>query len=555
MTLVDKTTGQTRYSGTVKMNNTAVTTHYPAQSVIKLTYDGTDWRSDFYNTNYSLYRANTTASASFLPILMGDHATSTATRNSTGYKDVTRFAYQPSTQTLKVGQVSASKYTGSGVLETQLTSNTTDDNKLPTALAIKNSLGYVTPQMFGAIPDDENFDCTSYIQQALDSSLNVYFPPGVYWISNTLSIRSGSHLWGVIGSSTIKAMASFTIHSSSNAPYDSTYMLEQPTSHGNFLINDITFNCNDIIDLHGLRLFSPYNRSVIRNVTVDYCQDYAICLGDPGQIDSDHRSQTVVIDNCLLMGSNVAMNTGPLAFFRNSYELNLENTKIMFRSGILNERPVVPTLEFNYCWTTYMRGCSIAHAQIGVEMTGRCRYFRFIGNTFENIKLYPMRFSGVDFTTNFVDQGIVIETLYNNVPRVVSLMYAKSIIFIGNIDEYVGDSDKIANITILDMYSGQGKVITSNGTDPYTSAIIDDYIPHYKEYTLSTAANSAVSPWGAIKTQSISSDITKWGDPVGVIVKTTANNVPASVNIVGTNLVLYTSSAASNVIVRVLFCK
>ena len=115
MTLVDKTTGQTRYSGEVKMNNTAVTTHYPAQSVIKLTYDGGVWRSDFYNINSSLSRANTTASASFLPILMGNHATSTATRNSTGYKDVTRFAYQPSTQTLKVGQVSASKYTGTGV--------------------------------------------------------------------------------------------------------------------------------------------------------------------------------------------------------------------------------------------------------------------------------------------------------------------------------------------------------------------------------------------------------------------------------------------------------
>lgn len=565
LTLVDKVTGQTRYSGEVKMNNSPVTTHYPANSIIKLTYDGTDWRSDFYNTNTYLQRANTTASASFLPILMGNHATSTAPRSSTGYKDVTRFAYQPSTQTLKVGQVSASRYTGSGVLETQLTSNTTDDNKLPTALAIKNSLGYVTPQMFGAIPNDENFDCTSYIQQALDSSLNVYFPPGVYWVSNTLSIRSGSHIWGTLGSSHIKAMSSFTIHSSSNAPYDLTYMLEQLTNHGNFLINDLTFNCNDVVNLHGLRFFTPYNRCVIKNVTVDYCQDYAICVGNGDVINSTNRSQTLVVDNCLFLGSNWNINTGPLAFFRNTYELNLKDTKIMFRSGyyqdnennpsILTLRPSVGVLELNYCFTTYMRGCSLTHSPVGLDMTGRCRYFRLIGNTFEKCTVYPIRLMGDDFTSNFIDQGIIIETLYNSTPRVVSLMYAKSIIFIGNIDEYIGDRDKIANITVMDMYSGQGKVITSNGTDPYTSAVIDDYIPHYKEYTLSTTTNSAVSPWGAIKTQSISSDITKWGDPVGVIVKTTANNVPASANIVGTNLVLYTSSAASNIVVRVLFCK
>lgn len=139
LTLVDKTTGQTRYSGAVKMNDSPVTTHYPANSIIKLTYDGTNWRTDFYNTNTYLERSNTTASASFLPILMGNHATTTAKRTSSGYKDVTRFAYQPSTQTLKVGQVSATKYIGAGVSTGEIPDQPTDDT-LPTSLAVQTAI-------------------------------------------------------------------------------------------------------------------------------------------------------------------------------------------------------------------------------------------------------------------------------------------------------------------------------------------------------------------------------------------------------------------------------
>lgn len=50
----------------VYMNNTRVTTHYPANTVIKMTYDGTYWRTDNYDSNNydrERYSASVTASA------------------------------------------------------------------------------------------------------------------------------------------------------------------------------------------------------------------------------------------------------------------------------------------------------------------------------------------------------------------------------------------------------------------------------------------------------------------------------------------------------------
>lgn len=117
---------------------TRVTGHYPKNSIIFMTFDGSYWRTaGWYNTSY-LNRTNTTTITSFLPILIGN-ATGTATKTSSGHKDAEHFAYQPSTQTLKVGQVSASKYTGTGVSTGEIPDQPTDDT-LPTSLAVQTAI-------------------------------------------------------------------------------------------------------------------------------------------------------------------------------------------------------------------------------------------------------------------------------------------------------------------------------------------------------------------------------------------------------------------------------
>lgn len=178
LTLVDKTTGQTRYSGEVKMNNSPVTTHYPVNSVIKLTYDGADWRSDFYNTNTndSFKRTNTTTVTAFLPILIGN-ATATTSRNSTGYKDAGRFAYQPSTQTLKVGQVSASKYTGTGVSIGEIPNQPTDDT-IPTSLAVQTAIDNIQIGGRNYLRNTKNFlgwlHCGTSLEQEESGDFDIY---------------------------------------------------------------------------------------------------------------------------------------------------------------------------------------------------------------------------------------------------------------------------------------------------------------------------------------------------------------------------------------------
>lgn len=74
------------------------------------------------------------------------------------------------------------------------------------------------------------------------------------------------------------------------------------------------------------------------------------------------------------------------------------------------------------------------------------------------------------------------------------------------------------------------------------------------QYSITTKTNTNVSPWSCLKSQNISSDITTYGTPVGIVVKTSAHNNPASACIVDTNLNVY-SRNAGDMTVTVLYKK
>jgi hypothetical protein len=90
----------------------------------------------------------------------------------------------------------------------------TDDNGVtivPTggdgsAAYLREDIGYVTPQMFGAVADGATDDNTA-IQAAIDAHNVVYFPPGTYLTSAALALTSNHTLVGAGTSSIIKCSA------------------------------------------------------------------------------------------------------------------------------------------------------------------------------------------------------------------------------------------------------------------------------------------------------------------------------------------------------------
>ena len=538
-----------------------------------------------------------------------------------------------------VQKVTASQYTGSGVLETQLTSNTSDDNKLPTASAIKNSLGYVTPQMFGAKADAAGgnpnpTDDTNAIQQALNSSLNVFFPPGTYAISGTLNIHHKAHIWGISGQTKIRALDNFNgEYLAQVAEYDAN---DKP-NRSSFTIEKIQFDCNDVA-IGGLYLARPYNQCTLRDVLINNCFKKALCVGDTRLItrteqdpatghdiqittyfltSGESRSQTLVIDNCMFIGSSSIAQTMPLVYIYNSFELNLKDSKFLF---IKSNKSRYPCLELDFCYNTYVRGCSfLATFSEAVYITRNCRYFRLIGNTYENIADRTKAYATHEQTTrgadwlSSTDGGSAFTPVANTVYQLANgpgnynigdkymwngssyiklsdSDYRDCAIYCNGISLYdiggpiiqgfifettyynVSRTVLLQNTQYMTIFGSfrQIQALSSTNITQYnifnggTLATKEDIttqvdqinqgLPTWIEYSINTNTNSNVSPWGAMNsTKSIKSDIDKYGNPTGIVVSGSANNNPASAMMVGNNLVVYSRTAVNGLTVRVLF--
>lgn len=72
---------------------------------------------------------------------------------------------------------------------------TVQNNSLSINKMIVGTLGYVTPQMFGAIGDGISND-TNAIQKAVDSEYDVFFPAGTYLIKSAIKVTKSKHIYG-----------------------------------------------------------------------------------------------------------------------------------------------------------------------------------------------------------------------------------------------------------------------------------------------------------------------------------------------------------------------
>lgn len=216
--------------------------------------------------------------------------------------------------------------------EDQISIPATNDT-IPTSLAVKNALGHVTPQMFGAKGNGTNDDSAAF-QAALDAAFNVYIPEGTYLISHPLIVRSGTHLHGVSTGKSIllvdknnfsidrfpttasvldtpalpkintyrkqflqeEAIGNYVIQvieciRASHDYYSNSQntTLVRPaftTDLSNFILENFSINCNHSrnngskVAVGGLHLFRPYNKCSVRNVYIDNCTCRAIMVGD-----------------------------------------------------------------------------------------------------------------------------------------------------------------------------------------------------------------------------------------------------------------------------------
>lgn len=562
---------------TAAVATNATTTYYPT-----LGTDTTSAATKYYDKTGLGYTvtAGTTNTTGSSVLTLGNNVTSGTANNKEG--QLVLYGSGANATTIKAGATTAARTitfpNKNGTVA--LTEDFVPVSDIPIHAIVQNSefnsqvtdgvvagfvgmaLDYVTPQMFdeNITLNDETYDCADAIQDALNTSKRVYFPEGVYYISKPLSISNHAHLWGIIGSSKIRVMPTNTFATTDFMAKivipNSTLGLEN-LGQSQFLIENLEFDCNDK-SVNGIYLERPYNNCVVKNTIVNNCVQIGIKVGDTttyeiGANTNDTRSQTLVIDNCMFLGSSKVTPISPLGYFYNCFELNLKDSKFMYKSAKKPSDINVHCLELDWCYDSYIRGCSFAHNNGGgVYVHGKSRYFRIIGNTYENIAECPIKCTGT--SENPVQQGIIIETTYFNVSRYLSLEYTTNMVIIGSftMPNTVSDNTYHNNNNIyLPTLNNGGTLMTSNNViNLLTQNMSLGQVN--AQYSVTTTANTNVQPWGCVGTQSIATAISEHGKPIGATVEITANSNPASVCINGNNLVVY-SRTAGTFTVRVEF--
>lgn len=483
---------------------------------------------------------------------------------------------------------------------------TITEAKLDSALKNKLNKDYVTPQMFGTIGEGADADL---IREALAASSQVYLPAGVYEIDSTIEIPHTSHVWGDPAKTVLKAVAGFT----------GAYMIQIAPTTGSvpdrtsFCLEDIELQCNSLVG--GMYLARPYNRCVLRCVTVTYCPTTALSVGDntPGKSTGDTRSQTLVVDGCYFQGTDntEVQQSGPLAYFYNCFEINLKDTKIMYSSV---NKPTIPCVVFDYCYDFFVRGCSFANSFCeAIKIKRNCRYFRLIANTYENIAYRSSAYIRSDQTARS-NTWLASDSAGANVitPSVAGLYqlkansgsYTAGRLFRWNGEMYIDVDEELYHDYIIDcdgvtednlggaiiqgiiletayystnrnirldntnymMVIGSFRnVVGDNNTnltfystlDNSGSLLTTDSFV-YKDYTVSTETNSRVAPWSAYNSVDISSDINKYGNPLSVTIVSSGSGAttnPACAMVVNDSRIAVYSASAADFTVRAAYRK
>lgn len=339
-------------------------------------------------------------------------------------------------------------------LQAVTTQNTADISEL------MNLNVFVTPQMFGASGNGTGDD-TAAMQAALNSGKPVFIPAGSYNISDTLTFPNGTNVVGVGNKSAL------IIDPSGFSNKKPVFYNEDSVAHFHF--KKFRININNA-DARGFEIVNPYNDCEIENITIENTFNAAFYIGLIAAI-----SQTLLINNCLVLGSAVQAPSEPLAIFNRIYEMNLQNSKFMYRQSNIGGYECV---RFNQCWDLYARGNSFAFSAVsGFIINGSTRYWRVCFNTYENIgtsegttyggsSVQPSGFfaqilggSGGDSA----QRGFLIETLYYNAATGVRCSNAVGNTIIGPLIEPTYENTSYRN-TVISTYQGTATTLSANTT-------------------------------------------------------------------------------------------
>lgn len=289
------------------------------------------------------------------------------------------------------------------------------------------------------------------------------------------------------------------------------------------------------------------------------------------------------VHNKIAVGTNVWLSnqTDYLAYFYNSFQLNLKDTKIMYSSANFK---IYPCVVFNNCTDLYVRGCSFAHTLgEGIRLTGGTKYFRLIANTYENLGviktnsgqptgngfraggLHNMFKTKEDFSSTsslFTDRdyviycdgepatdttkrapivgGIIIETTYNNTPRDVYLQHTNDMFIIGTFKQLKASVDDVNTVVI-------GNLTGAIETNKFSTENL------FKSYSVTTSSASSVGGWTYLGSTALSAP--QGMVPIGVVVLSTSDTRPATAYISGGNLYVRSTSNGASFTVRVTFAK
>ena len=334
-----------------------------------------------------------------------------------------------------------------------------------TVSALQINEYYTTPQEYGAAGDGVTDD-TGALQAAFnDPKGYVYLPPGTYLVTSTLTLPSNIVIKGT-PQSVIKTDPGFT----------GNYVIEIPGFRTHFQLESFSINCDDMA-VGGIWIERPYNKCVISDVVIHNTTVTALYAG----VDTSDISQTLVIDNCMFMASDVSISTDPLVIMNRVYELNLQNTKIMYRSARISS---LPCLVLNYCWDSYIRGNSFAFtAACGVQFNVRSRYFTLIGNTYENVG-YTTAYDSTPASGRMIElntdsgqttvHGFIIEAPYYNVGVEILLDKCQYIFILG--DNTINEINGSSRNTLFDLNYGSNSgssILQMNGNTMQLGQIIN----------------------------------------------------------------------------------
>ena len=197
---------------------------------------------------------------------------------------------------------------------------------------------------------------------------HVYIPNGIYYISDTITISNDN--FHLEGADIIKT--EFRSFNMSNK-----YMLHITPTYSNFIIENLSFY-NTLGDNGCIKVEHCYDACVIRNLyIVDFIKS-SLCIGDE---TLENLSQTLLIDNVLIASKRETTITEPLAIFFNCFEMNITNSKFLYRT-----KSDLPCIELHRCWDTNITGCSFLRTTCAaIKFLQSARYFRIHGNTFERV--------------------------------------------------------------------------------------------------------------------------------------------------------------------------